>query len=132
MGAEARTVSFVFHVDAPECKVHPEPRVLRLEVDSKLVREVFIPCEGPVDGGVRVVLMFPDPGIEVEPFVVEDGRHRFAVVDPKTHDEDMEFATVPHVEVDRNTFEVGNEFEVVEMDGSLRMRGPVAIRMPRL
>jgi hypothetical protein len=131
MGPEARTVRFVFHVDAPWCAKHPEPRVLRLEVDSKLVREVSIPCEGPDDAG-RVVLSFPDPGIEVEPFVVEDGRHRFTVIDPKTHEEDVEFATVPHVEVDRNAFEVGNEFEVVEMDGSLRMRGPVAIRMPRL
>lgn len=132
MGPEARTVSFVFHVDAPECKTHPEPRVLRLEVDAKLVREVSIPCQGPVDGGVRVVLMFPDPGIDVEPFVVDDGMHRFTVVDPQTHDEDVEFATVPHVEVDRTTFSVGNEFEVVEIAGSLRMRGPIAMRMPRL
>jgi hypothetical protein len=125
------TVHFVFHVDARSCKKHPEPRVLRLEVDSKLVREVSIPCDGPDDAGV-MVMMFPDPGIDVEPFVVEAGMHRFTVVDPQTHDEDVEFATVPHVELEGSGFSVGNEFEVVEIDGALRVRGPVAMRMPRL
>lgn len=131
MGPEVRTVSFVFHVDAPSCKKHPEPRVLRLEVDSELVREVSIPCDGPDDAG-RMVMMFPDPGIDVEPFVVTDGRHHFTVIDPVTHDEDVEIATVPHVELVADGLIVGNQFEVVESDGALRIRGPVAMRMPRL
>ena len=131
MGPEVRTVGFVFHVDAPSCKKHPESRVLRLEVDGKLVREVSIPCEGPDDAG-RVTIMMPDPGITLEPFVVEDGMHRFTVLDPQTHDEDVEFATVPHVELAGGGFTVGNEFEVVEIDGALRIRGPVTMRMPRL
>lgn len=131
MGPEARTVSFVFHVDAPSCKKHPDPRVLRLEVDSKRVREVSIPCDGPDDAGL-MVMMFPDPGIDVEPFVVADGMHRFTVIDPVTHDQDMELATVPHVELAGDGLIVGNEFEVVEMDGALRIRGPVAVRGPRL
>ncbi len=105
--------------------------MLRLEVDGKLVREVSIPCVGPDDAG-RMTLMIPDPGIEVEPFVVTDGMHRFTVVDPQTHDEDVEFAAVPHVELAGNGITIGNAFEVVEIDGALRMRGPVTMRMPGL
>ena len=126
---DALTVSFVLHVDAPSCKTHPEPRVLRLEVDGEPVRAISIPCEGP-DGAVPTTLMMPDPGIEVEPFVVTDGVHRFTVVDPQTHDEDVEFAAVPHVELAGNGITIGNAFEVVEIHGALRMRGPVTMRMP--
>jgi len=131
MEPEVNTVHFVLHVDAPACKKHPEPRVLDLEVDGKVVREVKIPCSGPDDAGV-VTIMMPDPGIDVEPFVVEAGHHAFRVIDPVTHDEDVEMATIPHVELEGNGFTIGNYFEVVEMDGFFRMRGPVAMRMPGL
>jgi hypothetical protein len=39
---------------------------------------------------------------------------------------------VPHIELSGNGITIGNEFEVVEMDGMLRMRGPVTMRKPRL
>lgn len=131
MGPEVRTVDLVLYVDAPSCAKHPEPRVLRVEVDGKLVREVEVPCDGPDDAG-RIVKMFPAPGIEVEPFVVDEGQHAFRIIDPITHDEDVEMATIPHVELVGGGFTVGNHFEVVEMDGFFRIRGPVAMRMPRL
>jgi len=128
---DARTVSFIFYVEGLGCKKHPEPRVLQLEVDGKVVREVSIPCDGPDDAG-RMVMVMPMPGIVAEPFEVTDGMHRFTVIDPVTHDEDVEFAAVPHIELSGNGITVGNDFEVVEMDGRLRMRGPVTMRKPRL
>jgi hypothetical protein len=100
-------------------------------VDDRHKRAVELPCWHDLRLD-KVTVVAPPPGYDGGTFVVDEGVHAVRVVDDDTGQQDYERFSVPHVELEGSGFTVGNHVDVWVNASSVSVRGPTALRGPRL
>lgn len=125
LGDEGRTIDVVLYGSTQPCRVG-DARHYSVTVDDGAPRPVSLPC---YRDSKQVVIIAPPPGYDGGDYVVSEGTHTVIVKDEDTGLQDHETFSVPHVEVDGM---VGNHVDAWVGEDGVSVRGPTALRAPRL